>query len=168
MQGSRSLFLNAQSASFAFGCDDFSGANSKEIIITGQADQDNATNIAGISFILKVKEVTKDFKYDKIKNPYEEYKNEESYCYGNAILLEADEHMKKKKIDVDLLLASVEFSHLKDILDKFFLGTVELLVNIRIVGMELGFEPWLDKFPPAHNLPVVGYTFIVRSKEMAI
>jgi hypothetical protein len=168
MQGSRSLFLNARSVSFIFGHDDFSGANSTEIIIRGQADQDNATNIAGISFILKVKEVKNDFKYDKLKNPYEEYKNEESYCYGNAILLKPDEHIKKETIDADLLLTSVEFSHLKDILDKFFAGTVDLSVHIQIVGMELGHEPWLDKFLPEHNLPVVGYRFLVHSKEMPI
>ena len=71
MWGSRGLFLNARSARFIFGHDDFSEANSKEIIIVGQADQDNATNIAGISFGLTVKEVENDFKYDKIKNPYE-------------------------------------------------------------------------------------------------
>jgi len=168
MQGSRSLFLNARTASFIFGHDDFSEANSKEIIIRGQADQDNATNIAGFSFILKVKEVKNDFKYDKIKNPYEEYKHEESYSYGNAILLKPDEYIKKETIDVDLLLTSVDFSRLNDILDKFFAGTVELSVHIRIVGMELGHEPCLDKFPPEHNLPVVGYKFIVHSKEMAI
>jgi len=168
MRGSRSLFLNARSARFIFGHDDFSEANSKEIIILGQADQDNATNIAGISFILKAKEVKNDFKYDKIKNPYEEHKSEESYCYGNAILLKPDKHIKKETIDVDLLLTSVEFSHLKDILYNFFGGTVELSVHIQIVGMELGHEPWLDKFPPEHNLPVVGYKFIAHSKEMTI
>ena len=77
MQGLRSLFLNARSASFIFGHDGFSGANSNEIIIRGQTDEDNAANIAGISFVLKVKEVKKDFKYEKIRNPYEDFKNEE-------------------------------------------------------------------------------------------
>ena len=168
MQGSRSLLLNARSARFIFGHDDFSEANSKEIIIVGEADQDNATNIAGVSFILEAKQVKNDFKYDKIKNPYEEHKSEESYSHGKAILLKPDEHIKKETLDVNLLLTSVEFSHLKDILDNFFGGTVELSVHIQIVGIELGYEPWLDKFPPEHNLPVVGYKFIVRSKEMTI
>ena len=168
MQGSRSLFLNARSVSFIFGHDDFSGANSKETIIRGQADQDNATNIAGISFILKVKEVENDFKYDKLENLYEEYKNEASYRYGNAILLKPDEHIKKETIDADLLIKFVEFSHIRDILDKFFAETADLSVHIQIVGMELGHEPWLDKFPPEHNLPIVGYKFIASSKEMTI
>lgn len=168
MRGSRSLFLNARSASFAFGYDDSSVSNLREIIIIGQADHDNATNIAGVPFVLKIKEVTGDFKYDKIKNPYKEHKSEESYCHGNAILLKPDEHIKKETLDVDLLLTSAEFTHLKDILDNFFGGSVELSVHIQIVGMELGSEPWLDKFPIEHNLPVVGYKFIIRSKETTI
>jgi hypothetical protein len=168
MQGSRSLFLNARSARFIFGHDNFSEADSKEIIILGQADQDNATNIAGTSFILRAKEVKNDFRYDNIKNPFEEHKDGESYCYGNAILLEPGEHIKKETLDVDLLLTSAEFSHLKDTLDIFFGGTVELSIDIQIVGMELGHEPWLDKVPAEHNLPVVGYKFIVHSKEMTI
>jgi len=173
MNGTRTLFLNARSATFIFGKGEF--FHLKPISISGQADLDNASNIAGISFILQVKEVTDDFNFDKIKNPhYEEFKkagltiNEELYCYGNAILLNPGEHIKKELIDISLLLTSVEFSHLKDILDKFFLGTVQLSVHIQIVGMELGHEPWLDKFPPEQNLSVVGYGFIVHSKELEI
>ena len=166
MQGSRSLFLNARSAKFIFGHDDCSEANSKEIIILGQTDQDNATNIAGISFILKAKEVKNDFKRDDIKNPHEEHKSVESYCYGNAILLEPGKHIEKETLDVDLLLTAAEFSHLKDILDNFFGRTVELSVLIQIVGMELGYNPWVDKFPPEQNFAVVGYKFIVQSINM--
>lgn len=168
MRGQRSLFLNARSARFAFGYDDSSVTNLREIIIIGQTDQDNATNIAGVTFVLKVKEVTDDFKYDKMKNPDEEYQNGESYCYGNAIFLKPGECIKEATIDIDLLLTFTEFSNLKYVMDKFFLGTVELLVIIQIIGMELGFEPCLDKFPAEHNLPVVGYKFVVRSKEIAI
>jgi hypothetical protein len=34
--------------------------------------------------------------------------------------------------------------------------------------MELGFEPLLDKCPVEQNLPIVGYRFVVHSKETAI
>jgi hypothetical protein len=167
MLGSRSLFLSADFASFVFGYDDSLREHSKEINIVGRTDRTNPPNIANITFTLRAIEVTEDFKYAKIENPHGEHKNEEIYCCGNAILINADEHMKEKTIGMDLLLTSAEFSHLKDILDKLFVGAVELLVTIGIAGKELGFEAWWDEFPPEKNLPVVAYSFCARSKEKA-
>ncbi len=164
MLGSSSVVLNADFASFSFGYDDFSREYLKEIILTGRTDHDNPSNIAGISFTLQAREATEDFKYAKIKNPHEEDEDGESYCYGDVILMKADEQMKEKTMSVDLLLTSAGFSHLKDILDKFFVGAVELLVTIGIAGKEFGFEAWWDEFPPEKNLPVVAYTFTARSK----
>jgi hypothetical protein len=92
-----------------------------------------ALSNAGVTFILKVKEVTDDFRYDKIKNPYDQYQNEESYCYGNAILIDPDKYIEKTTFDIDLLLTSVEFSHLKYILGQFFAGAVDLWLIFKLL-----------------------------------
>ena len=166
MQGSRSLYLNARSATFSFGYDDFSETNSREIAIRGQTDYGNPINTAGIAFTLKATEVADDFKYDKMKNPDQEYQNEEPYCYGTAIILNPSEFISETTLDVDLSLTFTEFSYLKDVLDKFFVGAADFRVRISVIGMELGFCQQLHKLPEEHKLPVVGYTFVMHSKEI--
>jgi hypothetical protein len=173
MQTSGSLYLDSHSGSFVFGHnDDYSEEKEKKIIIRGHVNhQGNPMNISGISFLLQVKEVSDDFKYAKIKNPEPYQKDKESYCYGKAIFLKANKNVCPSEdcIHIDLLLTFVEFSYLKNILDKFFSGTIQLLVNIQVMGLEYGpGRPEFNQFPADQYLTVVGYQFIAHSKEMTI
>lgn len=164
---SRHIFLNVDGVSFIVSNDEITKPSSKTIMIRGRLDYDNAINIQGSDFGLRLSLIPDDFEYPKIsgfKNIQVD-QNQDLPCCGTALLMTPGTHLEKKTMDIDIRINREDFSDIKYVLDKYLSGTIDLIVGISVCGLKIGHEPIFDEFPEEQHLPIVGYRFIAHSKE---
>lgn len=66
--------------------------------------------------------------------------------------------INQELIEVSLYLGEKEYAKLESYIDGF-IGTEKLFlgVTLSVVGMELGYEIEMDKFPVDKQIPIIGY-----------
>ena len=165
MMSRRYLYFRPQKANLGFGYSNLTETNKTIIYLEGFANMESFVDSkrGGIH----VYEVGAEHKFKDIINPIEEYKNEITVRYGQAILFKPDNDIIKEDfIEIELYLKPKDFEQLKYLVDRsFFPSNAEMSISLSIVGMELGFDPELDKFPPEKSLPIIGYRFGITSNK---
>lgn len=163
--GSRHLILKPKQANllFEYGEDHL---NKTQIFLIGLAEHESIP--AGKEFFLKATEVSEDYNPPTISVPnlVNESKKESVFYHGYAILHISDNEFKKESFEIELNLKPKEFERLIYFIDKsIFASNAKMTISLSVIGLEIGHEPFFDKFPLGKQLPIVGHSFSIRNWE---
>jgi hypothetical protein len=161
MTGSTIIYLRPKQANYIF-----ESGDRRKIFLKGEAEHESFSK--DMEFFVDVQCVDDDFNEVSIKIPdvVGSYSNAEETCYGDFnIWLDID----VPKIAVRIPFRPQDFERLVNFIDKcFFSSNATMEIHFTIAKVGLGYEPELDKIPVEEQLPIIGYTFILKATKVML
>jgi len=163
MIDAKTLEFIPQKASLMFGNNDSEDEDKIKFYFEGRAGWLSSSSHKKCR--LKVWEADADKEYREINHP-----SKKVIRYGDAELVMPFEHIiREETIEIILYLKHHGIKALRHLVDKaFFPPNAEMIVYFEIIGLKKGNVPVLDPdfedFLPEKSVPIIGYSFAIRSQ----